>query len=802
MNKRTAAASSRIILTSFVMLLNIAAISSAVTSITWSNGGLDGDWNNTANWVGGVKPDAVDDWAKINMAAGPVFSTGRTATAYRVYLEGANGTITMSGGSLTTVNHIYMAALSTDTAILNMSGGTINIGSTSFHNLYCGQNGAATFNMSGGAMNIAGNFNVALNVGSNATVNLSGGTITCNVLSMMPSGGAIGTIDITSTGKLIIAGDVTLTINDYVIDGWITAYGGKGTVVYDYGITNVGKTTVWATVSNKATIPTPTNGAIYVPLSGMNLNWKAGAAAASHNVYFGTDVNDVNSAGRLPGDLDGNGIVDKNDMSLLAGYWLDDPNGTNPYAGVNDDNIVDFIDYALLAQDWMESASPVFKGNQTGTAFDPGTLAAETTYYWRIDEVNGPETIKGDVWSFTTTVASNDSNSIVGKIMCGYQGWFNTPTDGAGRGWVHWGSGGFSPTNCTVDMWPDMNEMGAGEKFLASDFSDGNDYYVFSPYKRDTVLRHFQWMAQYGIDGVYLQRFATEVTPGSLEFLHRNTVLAHCKEGANIYGKKYAVMYDLSGLSAGGTQKVIDDWKYLVDTMHVGRDADDHGYMTHKGKPVVAVWGIGFTGRLYTWAECLTLVNFLKDDPNYGGNTVMIGVNDNWRSNIGNTTLLATCTKADIISPWTVGRYNYGNSISWITSKEVPDKTWCNTNGKDYLPVIWPGFSWSNLKKDPSKFNQYPRYGGQFLWDQVKTTISTVGTNMIYVAMFDEVDEGTAIFKVTNNPPRPGGVNMFVTYSMDGYSKPSDEYLWLTGQAARALRGEISPVPSTRPARP
>ena len=65
-------------------------------------------------------------------------------------------------------------------------------------------------------------------------------------------------------------------------------------------------------------------------------------------------------------------------------------------------------------------------------------------------------------------------------------------------------------------MWPDMTEMSEGEKFPASAFNDGNDHYVFSPYKRETVLRHFQWMQQYGIDGVYLQRFATEVTPGSV----------------------------------------------------------------------------------------------------------------------------------------------------------------------------------------------------------------------------------------------------------------------------------------------
>jgi hypothetical protein len=112
---------------------------------------------------------------------------------------------------------------------------------------------------------------------------------------------------------------------------------------------------------------------------------------------------------------------------------------------------------------------------------------------------------------------------------------------------------------------------------------------------------------------------------------------------------------------------------------------------------------------------------------------------------------------------------------------------------------MFPGFSWHNLTG--GDLNQIPRAGGQFLWDQVYADITTIGANMIYVAMFDEVDEGTAIFKVTNDPPKPGGGDMFVTYDIDGFPLPSDEYLWLTGRAGMALRGEI-PVNSTRPARP
>jgi hypothetical protein len=55
---------------------------------------------------------------------------------------------------------------------------------------------------------------------------------------------------------------------------------------------------------------------------------------------------------------------------------------------------------------------------------------------------------------------------------------------------------------------------------------------------------------------------------------------------------------------------------------------------------------------------------------------------------------------------------------------------------------------------------------------------------MFYVAMFDEMDEGTAIFKCTNN--LPVGPEL-----CDYEGLPSDYYLWLTGQAGKLLRKEI-----------
>ena len=101
--------------------------------------------------------------------------------------------------------------------------------------------------------------------------------------------------------------------------------------------------------SGKAINSSPANGAIYLGITS-KLSWIGDVKAISHDVYF----------------------------------------GTNPTPGPDE-----------------------FKGNQGITSYDPGTLANNTTYYWRIDEKGQRQTIAtGDVWSFTTVDNTPDPDMV------------------------------------------------------------------------------------------------------------------------------------------------------------------------------------------------------------------------------------------------------------------------------------------------------------------------------------------------------------------------------------------------------
>jgi len=392
-----------------------------------------------------------------------------------------------------------------------------------------------------------------------------------------------------------------------------------------------------------------------------------------------------------------------------------------------------------------------------------------------------------------------------GLVMAGYQGWFRAEGDGSERGWGHYGRNGkFDAQHNTIDFWPDVTEY---EKTYKTSFKypDGEVARVFSSLDKSTVDLHFKWMKEYGVDGVFMQRFFGVTRGYNNSQKSQDIILKNALDAAQKNERAIAVMYDLSGLKADGEDcsSVIEDWKMLVDELKVTNQGDDQTYLHHNGKPLVAIWGLGFPDRPYNIRKIgiNRLIDFLKNDPVYGGCSVMLGVPTYFRELnkdcLPDPYLHEVIRSADIVLPWMVQRFTplVHKPMDHIRDHVMADIKWCNENGVDYVPIAYPGFSWRNLSlanKDLARYTAYgaiPRLGGRFYWDQM-TTLINAGAEMIYVAMFDEIDEGTAIMKISDNPPNSENATF-----VDNDGVPSDYYLWLTGLGAKMLRKEIPLIP-------
>jgi glycoprotein endo-alpha-1,2-mannosidase len=381
---------------------------------------------------------------------------------------------------------------------------------------------------------------------------------------------------------------------------------------------------------------------------------------------------------------------------------------------------------------------------------------------------------------------SSKYKSYKNLVLAGYQGWHNAAEDGAGRGWYHYTrKGKFEPGSTNVDLWAEPNEYPTVYKTPFFN-ADGSAAYLQSAFDATTTDVHFKWMKEYGLDGVFMQRFVSEIRNKSGRH-HFNTVLSNAMKSAKKYGRAISVMYDLSGCrDSVDVPVLINDWKNLVDSLKITSQGDDQSYLYHNGKPLVVLWGVGFNDkRKYTTKDVAKMVDFLKNDPVYGGCSVMLGVPTYWRE-FGNDTekdpaLHELIKKVDIVHPWTIGRYNNTATYDKYSLVQQGDVAWCKAAKVDYVGVVFPGFSWHNMNP-ASPSNQIPRDRGRFFWKQISGAIHN-GVEMLYVAMFDEVDEGTAIFKISKSPPV--GASTFVTFE-EGI--PSDYYLYLTGYAGKMLR--------------
>ena len=392
-----------------ILLISLALVlagagSAAAATLTWDKGGTSPLWNVPENW----NPDGVltaADTANLYLPDANCVINDSVAAECTTFLLGTGGKETcyldMTGGSLTMSGNFQVGQASTSKGLFILSGG---VATTTAGRLWVGMNGNGVFIMRGGVLNIYDKVEVGKNAPGNGTIymeggvmnltgnstdleigsygkgtlhmtggiinlqdiiklaqgnattttgigrlNLYGGTLNAGNLRN-PADGIYGTprMDFTE-GVLTLPGDYRAMVNDYINRNWIVAYDGNGVVDVTYTV-DPNRTTVKGRplAPELAWDPSPRNRATVA--RPVTLAWKPGVYAAAHDVYFGTDFNDVNDASR-----------------------------GNP-------------------RDVLVSRA------QAETTYDPGLLALGQTYYWRIDEVNDANAAspwKGIVFQFT-----------------------------------------------------------------------------------------------------------------------------------------------------------------------------------------------------------------------------------------------------------------------------------------------------------------------------------------------------------------------------------------------------------------
>jgi len=198
--------------------------------------------------------------------------------------------------------------------------------------------------------------------------------------------------------------------------------------------------------------PNPADGAI-IRDTWISLSWSPGDYTASHNVYVGESFDDVQAG---TGDTF---RVNQTNTDYAVGftgypypdgvvkgttyYWrIEDveADGTTTHSGlVWSFSIAPRTAYSPIPADGEEFVDPnivlkwtpgygailhtVFFSDDYDTVNDaaagipqgavtytPGTLESSKTYYWRIDEFFGFETLKGEIWSFSVTGSVSNAN--------------------------------------------------------------------------------------------------------------------------------------------------------------------------------------------------------------------------------------------------------------------------------------------------------------------------------------------------------------------------------------------------------
>lgn len=384
-----------------------------------------------------------------------------------------------------------------------------------------------------------------------------------------------------------------------------------------------------------------------------------------------------------------------------------------------------------------------------------------------------------------------------GKSFAGYQLWHQAgplPQD-----WSHWAYGKLPAAgrgNHNIETFPYLADFrdNPNVTLYPTNFinlGNGDVTKLYNSTDKGVIDVQMNLLKRSGFDGVAIQRNAP--IGRAIKYTSTDDYYVSIKKACEETGRLFHVMYCMPSASDQNqfpediVEGIKRDWVFQMEQIYALTSST--AYATVNGKPVVEIWGLGYSSILVNKTQALALAQFFKSRGCY----VIAGVPRDWRlRNEGSRTDFADVYKAyDMVSPWTVGAYgdttganNYKNNYM------VADKLYCDQNGMDYYPVVHAGGGWSqHVSGYP---NDAPRLGGKFLWKQA-LNCKSIGVTSMYFAMLDEYEESTNIISSAVDFFDIPFDQYFGTQSMDGIWTSPDYYSRLAGTAARMLTDVNTP---------
>ncbi|KAI1387107.1 uncharacterized protein F4822DRAFT_273740 [Hypoxylon trugodes] len=368
-----------------------------------------------------------------------------------------------------------------------------------------------------------------------------------------------------------------------------------------------------------------------------------------------------------------------------------------------------------------------------------------------------------------------DTSTLNGKLFVGYQAWFRKPFEDNGNS--HWTTDTPTPEvgHVGVDMIPNITGY-PPECLFDTNFTlpDGEATKFYTNDCEGVVDLHFKMMADAGISGAFIQRFYGYINEANGGWIN---ILNYVKTAAEKYGRGFVIEYDLNGASTTSTNVTET---FLADLGSLGSLTSSSAYVHHNGKPVLEIWGFGIVTEVSV-DDGIAIVTALKN----AGWYVILGVQQAWHAELAADQpggYGPVYRLADMIQPWTVGAYGFDNYDDFHDGRQaVEDANALRDLGIESSIVVWPGGSSSNANPNEA-FDHFPRFNGTFYQKQLDGAVN-LKPSFVFGAMFDEVNEGTAVLPVLRNRELPTNQRFL---GIDDDMEP-DYYLKMAGDAASKL---------------